>query len=59
MKREIKLVCIEGGPITELEQECMSDIVLHGKKDARLSSIADCPQTIEIMSYWHFRETYP
>eukprot|EP00035_Acanthoeca_spectabilis_P017675 m.371637 g.371637 ORF g.371637 m.371637 type:complete len:86 (-) comp16684_c2_seq7:1633-1890(-) len=52
-EREIHLLCIRGGPITELEQEAMSKIVLEVQADMALYQIHSRIK-IELLTYSEF-----
>ena len=57
--REIRLLCIQGGPITELEQEYMSKIVLDSRRDAAIFGLTDLRIDIAIRTYRDFRDEFP
>ena len=52
-------MCIQGGPITQLEQEYMSKIVMEGHRDAAIFGQTNLRIDIAIRTYRDFRAEFP
>lgn len=57
--RRIRLVCIQGGPITEIEHEYMSKIVTEGRRDAAVFGLSDLRVDIAMHTFRDFYEEFP
>eukprot|EP00035_Acanthoeca_spectabilis_P003669 m.94612 g.94612 ORF g.94612 m.94612 type:complete len:282 (-) comp12273_c0_seq2:8-853(-) len=58
-RQPIRLICIQGGPITEVEHDYMSKIVTDGRRDAKIFGSTDIRITIDFCSYREFRNEFP
>ena len=52
-------MCIQGGPITQLEQEYMYKIVTEGQRDAAIFGQTNLRIDIAIRTYRDFRTEFP
>ena len=54
-KGRLELICIKGGPITQVEAQEMGTLLADAQKDAELSSIiVECEIDIRAMSFHDF-----